>query len=571
MCRESQNICNDDGDCNVSGDSCGPASSRMVVAKRVIRNIVAANANVVNLGLMTFYQDGYFPYYVVGGTPTTTTKSVDIKNGTLQASGCYSKRTGLESECTVNGETYRLKGGNNARYLVKGHGDEKDKYVDAPYCGWFCSIDGVGTGIFKGGYYEYADVVGTPGALVESPTYRGKVFTEGGVTYRYYDSRPDYYNGGDAPPSRVPNCGSTCSASCGARWDTQLSPFLTTDDSPANVQAVITAFNQAMEPANGGGLIAYGGTPSGCSLLNPAAPDKNHSAYHYMQEVKAQDSLSCRLNYVLLITDGEANGPGDSYCGSSACAASDPVAAGCTCRAVLAAYTMRKNLGVRTMVVGFSTDASSGSGFAASDNIAKAGGTDVSNDGRSPYAYAATNERALNQAIQDAIYSAVEGSYATSPSTASQGTQQGDLLHERQRRPRLARRLPLLAGPPHRLRRQRRDAVLKWDAAAKLEAMDWRQRRVYTSNSPRTRAGQDRRSTPAPARSPTRPCCTSWAWAARVEEAEKAARWMLGDPALRNPAVLGAIINSTPIDVGPPIDGRCPARTASTSPRGRPR
>jgi hypothetical protein len=30
------------------------------------------------------------------------------------------------------------------------------------------------------------------------------------------------------------------------------------------------------------------------------------------------------------------------------------------------------------------------------------------------------------------------------------------------------------------------------------------------------------------------------------------ARWMLGDPSLGNPAVLGAIINSTPIDVGPP-------------------
>ena len=27
---------------------------------------------------------------------------------------------------------------------------------------------------------------------------------------------------------------------------------------------------------------------------------------------------------------------------------------------------------------------------------------------------------------------------------------------------------------------------------------------------------------------------------------------MLGDPAMNNPAVLGAIINSTPIDVGPP-------------------
>src|SRR5204863_1147085 len=36
------------------------------------------------------------------------------------------------------------------------------------------------------------------------------------------------------------------------------------------------------------------------------------------------------------------------------------------------------------------------------------------------------------------------------------------------------------------------------------------------------------------------------------DEAERVARWMLGDPAMKNPAVLGAIINSTPIDVGAP-------------------
>jgi hypothetical protein len=557
MCRIGQNKCDQNSDCNISGDSCGPATSRMVISKRVIRNIVAANANVVNLGLMTFFQAGYFPYYVVGGTTTTSTEAVDIKQGTLQSSGCYSKRTGLATTCTVNGKSYNLKSGKNARYLVKGHGGDGDKYVDAAYCGWFCNIDGVGTGVFKGGYYEYLDVKGTPGELKTFDTYRGKVFTENGVTYRYYDSRPDYYNGGASPPITVPSCGSSCSASCGGRWDSQLAPFLTTNDSTTNLNATITAFNQALEPANYGGLIAYGGTPTGCSLMNPNVPDRNHSAYHYMQEVKAQDSLQCRLNYVLLITDGEANGPGDSNCHYSACAADDPVAAGCTCRAVLSAYSLRKNLNVRTIVVGFSTDVTTGNGFKTNDNIARAGGTDVGNDGRSPYAYGATSERALNQAIQDAIYSAVQGSYATSPSTASQGSQQGtsyasgDLI--------LDSRVDFPSWRGHLIAYDVSGdrPVLKWDAATKLESMDWKRRKVFTSDGERLILIDIDQST---GMIRNRDLLFTLGLGGNIDEAERIARWMLGDPELKNPAVLGAIVNSTPIDVGPPIDGPLPGQ-----------
>ncbi|HXU80927.1 MAG TPA: hypothetical protein VN914_05990, partial [Polyangia bacterium] len=482
MCRVTQYKCDQDTDCTTSGDSCGPASSRMVIAKRVIRNIVSGNANVVNLGLMTFFQAGYFPYFVVGGTQTTTTEAVDLKQGTLQAAGCYSKKTGLASTCTVNGKSYSLKAHNNAKYLIKGHGGE-DKYVTADYCGWFCEIPGVGTGVFKGGYYEYQDVNGTLGAQVNFPTYRGKTFTEGGVTYRYYDSRPDFYNGGPAPPISVVNCGTACSASCGARWDTQLAPFLTTNDSQANIDATITAFNQALEPANNGGLIAYGGTPTGCTLENNVASDKAHSAYHYMQDVKTADTLSCRQNFVLLVTDGEANGPGDTNCTAAACSAADPQAAGCTCRSVLAAWHMRQNLGVKTFVVGFSTDAATGNGRVVNNNIAKAGGTDVGGDGVSPYAYAATSESELTDAIQNAIYTAVQGSYSTSPATASQGTTQGTI--EQSGNYLLDARVDFPSWKGHLVAYDVSSGTpaLAWDAATKLASTDWKTRRVYTSDT----------------------------------------------------------------------------------------
>ena len=230
-----------------------------------------------------------------------------------------------------------------------------------------------------------------------------------------------------------------------------------------------------MEPASYGGLITYNGTPSGCTLKNNGAPDKNHSAYHYMRDVKAADTLSCRLNYVLFITDGEANGPGDSSCGSTACAASNPVAAGCTCKAVLAAYSHAPEPGgedLRGRLLAPTPPPAPGG--AANNNIAKAGGTDAGSDGAAPYAYAAGNEKALSEAIQDAIYKAVQGSYATSPSTASQGSQQGSSYTSGNLV--LDSRVDFPSWHGHLIAYDVSGTtpVLKWDAAAKLESMDWK-------------------------------------------------------------------------------------------------
>jgi hypothetical protein len=555
MCRLGQMKCTRDSDCKVAGDSCGPATSRFVIAKRVIRNIVSANANVLNLGLMTFYQNGYFPYYkVTGGTPAT--KSVQLSSGTLISNKCYSKSAGLSSTCTVNGKVYTLRATNNTRYLVKGKPGEDGKYEDANYCGWFCNLSGSGTGVFKGAYYEFLDVTGTKSTLTTFSSYRGESFTEAGVTYAYYDPRADYYNGGAAPPISVPSCGSTCSAACGARWDTQLAPMLTTDDSQSNIDALVAAFDQAMSPAAQGGLISYGGTPSGCALENSAAPDANHSAYHYMSAVKAADTLSCRQNFVLFITDGEANGPGDSSCTSTACAAADPVGAGCTCRAVTAAYRLRQNLGVRTFVVGFSVDASSGNGRIINDNIARAGGTDADEDGVSPFAFGAASEIQLNAAIQGAIYQAVKGSYGTAPSTASQGGQagaslQGGTLVIDARADFPSWKGHLLAydvagGSPQ----------LIWDAGTLLESRSWRSRKVYTSDASNklVRLQAD----PTTDTIQNKDQLFALGLGATADEAERIARFVLGDPLLKNPAVMGAVINSTPIDVAQPPDGSLP-------------
>jgi hypothetical protein len=81
MCRIAQTVCAKDNDCSAAGDSCGPATSRAVIAKRAINSVVTNNYDVVNFGFMTFWQDGYYPYYqaVSGGTTGTITEfqSVD--------------------------------------------------------------------------------------------------------------------------------------------------------------------------------------------------------------------------------------------------------------------------------------------------------------------------------------------------------------------------------------------------------------------------------------------------------------------------------------------------------------
>jgi hypothetical protein len=575
MCRLAQVRCTRDSSCSsISGDTCGPGTSRLVMAKRAIRNVVAANANIVNLGLMTFSQSGYYPYYKVTGSSSTSTQTL-ISEGTLSASGCYSQSTGLTGTCIVNGKTYTLHGGANAVYNVSDHGGNdrhgggnrggRDSTV--AYCGYFCNVSGQGKGVFKAAYYDSSNITGSTGSTATVfPTYRGKVFTHtDGFTYRYYDGKPDNYSNGLTPPiSAASSCSSApaCSAVCGARWDTQLAPFLNSNSTPATNAAVVTAINQAMEPVSYGGLFANLGTPRGCALENNVLPDKNHSAYHYMVAVKAADTLSCRLNYVLFVTDGTASAlgaaPGDDNCTAANCAAANPQTAGCTCTSVLAPWHMRQNLGVKTFVVGFSSEATAGNGFIVNESMAKAGGTDLGGDGAAPYSFSANSESELVTAIQGVIYQAVSGSYATSPPTASQGTITGTT--ERSGNILLDARIDFPTWKGHLVAYDTTTGspVLAWDAATRLVSMGWKKRKLYTLDASKNLVlmGVDQTTGAIT----NKAALYTLGLGDDAEEAEDIVRWALGDPVLTNPAILGSIINSTPIDVGPPPDGTAPGQ-----------
>ncbi|HET6282931.1 MAG TPA: PilC/PilY family type IV pilus protein [Polyangia bacterium] len=549
MCRITQIKCDQDSDCTTAGDSCGPATSRVVIAKRVLSDIVSKNANIANFGLMTFYQKNYFPYFSLSGVSTKTV-STFLSHGRLQGKKCFDKDTGPTAKCTIDGVEYTLTGSGNSTYRVRGSGGQD---VDTNWCGFFCPIGGKGTGNYRGSTYTYSVQVGTTSTTKSvQASYLGKTTTISGVPYRYYDSVPNYYNPYGTttrPPIDVADCNDNiCEATCGARWDAQLAPFMDTSDDPEKATTMVSAIMDRMEPASYGGLIAYGGTPTGCSLKNSGAANENSSAYHYMSKVKAADTVKCRKNYVLLITDGEANGPGDTNCGSAACSNADPKAAGCGCRAVLAAQEL-KAAGFDTLVVGFSGDVTAGNGRLVNDNIAKAGNTDRGNDGKAPYAYAANNEEELTNAIQEAIYDAAKGSYATSPPTSSAGLQlQGKVTLGSYA---LDSRVDFPSWKGHLIAYDTSTGSpsFVWDAAVQLASVDWKTRRVYTSDSSNHLIQVQVGSTGAIS---NKAALHSLGLGATDDEAEKIARWMLGDPAQGNAAVLGALVNSTPIDVGQP-------------------
>ena len=553
MCRITLLKCQDDGDCPASGDNCGPATSRVVIAKRVLADMINNNTNIVNFGFMTFYQSLYFPYYKQTSTGTTTT-SIFYTRGRLDGRGCFTTAGGPSPTCVIDGITYTLAASNASQYTIRGNGGQ---LVNTAWCGMTCNIAGVGTGSYLGSTYTYTMKTGTvSGGAVVRTGYTGKQITASGQDYRYYDSNPSFYNGGTTPPIESPSTSSlTYSAKEDGRWDTQLAPFLDPTGDPVKAKAMALAINDRLAPASQGGLIAYGGTPTGCALRNDATNSSATSAYDYMNAVKAGDTLTCRDNFVLLITDGEANGPGDNGCDSVACAAGDPRAAGCTCRAVLSAYDMRKNLDVRTFVIGFSGDVAAGTGRAVNDNIAKAGGTDRGGDGKAPYSFVATSEAELSAAIQDAIYDAVKGSYATSPPAMSSGLQQTNGVSSGSYALDSRADFPSWKGHMLAYDTSATPPALVWDAAAELASVDWKTRKVFTSDASNRPVQILVESS---GNISNKAALYALGLGSNADEAALIARWLLGDPAQGNNAVLGAFVNSTPIDVGQPGDSPLP-------------
>jgi hypothetical protein len=567
MCAASQVVCSKDADCGGT-DTCGPATSRTVIAKRAISNVVMNNYDLVNFGLMTFWQGSYFPYYQVPSGGSTQTVTVFEDEHQLARAGCYSwnRQThagGPSATCTISGRQMTLRGTADSRYRVRSTWYSYSRY-DVDYCGDSCNMpNNLGWGTYLGSYYQYQqNIQTTSSTLLTRSTYDGQNITVSGTNYKYYTPLTNYYNGGSPPPIDVANCGSVCSASCGGRWDAQLAPFLDTSDDAANALAAAQAITARMDAAANGGLITYWGTPTGCTLENNVIKTPQTSAYDYMKAVKngyssaspslyiPPDPISCRNNFLLLITDGAANGPGDvdsqgnNLCDDTPCSAANPAAAGCQCKTVLAAYDLYHNLGVTVFVVGFSGDVSAGPPAVANNNVAKAGG--------SGSAFLATNEDQLEDALQLAVYTAIQGDYSSSAGSTSAGTQQAITVVDGKYALDSRMEFPSWKGHLFAYNVSGGTPVLAWDAYSQLSSSaNWMNRRIYTWDGTNMVKVQVNTSTGAIT---NKAQLAALGMGATSDEAEAVARWALGDPALGNPAVLGAIVNSTPIDVASPGD-----------------
>jgi len=159
MCLIAQTVCKKDADCTTAGDACGPATSRAVVAKRAVTSVVNNNYKLLNFGLMTYYQNGYFPYYLnVSGTTGVVTVFESIDK--IASSHCWDNHSGPAQTCQINGITMTLRDTPNSRYRVR---TDWQTWVDldADWCGHDCDMPGaLGLGQFEGAYYQYTGTTG---------------------------------------------------------------------------------------------------------------------------------------------------------------------------------------------------------------------------------------------------------------------------------------------------------------------------------------------------------------------------------------------------------------------------
>ena len=240
MCQDSGMWCRDDSDCP-SGDTCGPASSRMMIVKRALRRVITDNADKVSFGFINMYQGpatatstslAIYPYVKLASCSTVdVTETKLFTRGELERIGQFTVTSGpspsgsfsyngvLYTKASVTGDLINGDtGSGDSRWVIpRGDGSGKYNHYTAswstcpgsgkpdirPACDFGASI---GMGLYEGSYYTFTYQRGTPVAdgsvgSMQQPSYRttymGKYFNEGGTCYNLIDAeRSDHVNDG---------------------------------------------------------------------------------------------------------------------------------------------------------------------------------------------------------------------------------------------------------------------------------------------------------------------------------------------------------------------------------------
>ncbi|MDD5222773.1 MAG: hypothetical protein PHE84_02180 [bacterium] len=275
----------------VGGDT---STSRMYIAKDVIKSVVSDSYEMMNFGLMSFDQKhislgdstGYFPYYKVSTTCTTQTEFFSDRD--LIDWGYFTLAAGPSATFTRRGTVYTLQTSNNSQfhrgfgrrgrwgsdtdhsynqsadscYIQNNNG--KGKGGGGQQTRIFCTFSGY-TWEYQGSYYTYqhCDPSTTKKYVLN---YLGTTFVDDGTitgtagTYVYPDFPNNYYSTGLADGSQPID------------YDQNYGDLLVRISTDPTVQT--TKANEIlawMALQNNGGLVAIGGTPTGVTLENAVA------------------------------------------------------------------------------------------------------------------------------------------------------------------------------------------------------------------------------------------------------------------------------------------------------------
>ena len=528
----------------------------------------------------------------------------------------YGGNGAINLNATLNQITYSLVGSNDSRWVVsRGSSTGPHDHVSASWstCASStmlpaCEFAGQGTGLYEGSYYTFSYIQGIPisnggvdgeGSRAHPTyftTYKGKYYVDGsGNCYNAVDAeRTDIVNDGiygelpytGPPPFNsanqvgIPWGGSTnaaaCDATTGAVWNQNAVPFLTDKTFGAQNTAVTSGQKALMtvarlEKASFGGVDATGSlSPIGCELKNDAYPDKWHSAADYLAQVQSNDAANnggntpCWSNNIILVVDGQSNGPGDTGaavdCASAACAYdpnANPTLTGCACSAVTKAYNLaHSGTPVQTHVVVNAPATWSTRypySYAMLWNLAVAGSPNF--DGTPIFG---TSEEEVYQGVVSKIAASQSPfPFTTTSAVSGPSTQNAagvvtfsGMLYD------TSVNYPSWAGSVRAYDASTGSAELQWDAvtipsaAASIYGRDWKSRRVFFSSPTGTVAQIQINSDGTIG---NKSALHLAGLGATDAEAEKIAQWLLGNPASNNPTpVMGSVTMSTPIVVGQP-------------------
>lgn len=549
LCSGLENGSSCGADCNISGTSTSAAGSsrrckngsdpdtqkmtRMFMIKRVLRLLLPQLRTAASFGLVTFHQQAnsggdYFQYYKarpVSGSYPTKQVTTYLPLLMMKDIDAWVNKKPAPSVVGFGGIT------NYALLSTTGltGGDSLYARSDDPTIQMRFNFATAGRaykdGGFKwrylGSYYVYDQRAIDTGSKIVVPEYRGPQYVDAinGQTYVY--RKFTYLQGFTASDQGI-------SASTNGKLAVSLAEIDKLNMSQGAVnkatRATMADILTRLSDADSGGIHAVGGTPTGYAI--------DAARSHFLDRkngtgpfVSADGAAGCRPRFLLVLTDGESNGPVDP---------------------ATAAKNLYNNAAfagneIKTIVVGLPGLPSSAK--TELDNIASAGDNGNIGDG-SAGAYFAGNEAELIDAIKTALYEKILGDYTTTaPGTATAATStvldnvalitstefpgwRGHL-----------RAIDMTAATPSTL----------WDAGDKLAARDYKTRLIYTGHT-----------TPILMMKPNGTTTTGMAnqirnvWPASPPSAAKVKAFIEDLAGKNRPWRLGAIVRSIPAVVGPP-------------------